>query len=137
MKSYNGFTPAQRMEAYNWLKAQSDRAMHGACEVCGNVDAKPHSEDYSAPYGSHIGAYMLCFPCHMMVHCRFRAMGLWNGYRDMVRNGYRWDPPPKNWFAFRSSLWGGGCITWAEDQPVKKRTCLDDINIGVLRTRRP
>lgn len=57
------------------------------CDGCGQ-DAgliQPHSEDYSKPWGDHIGKYGLCYTCHMMVHCRFKNPEVWDNYRDAVR----------------------------------------------------
>lgn len=92
MKSYNGFTPKQRMDAFNWLKveyADGRRARPTSCDCCEQDKGivEHHSEDYSAPYGDHIGQYALCFVCHMMVHCRFRNLKQWESYKELVAQG--------------------------------------------------
>jgi hypothetical protein len=97
MKSYNGFTAADRMKAFNWLKdeyAKKTRTRPTVCDACGQKEGiiEAHSEDYSAPYGDHIGAYGFCYRCHMMIHCRFNALHAWNTYRDMVSAGYQFPP---------------------------------------------
>lgn len=134
MKSYNGFSPSQRMNAYRWLKS-SGRPMSGVCEACGNPNGAPHSEDYSEPYGDHIGAYMLCLPCHMFVHCRFRIPEAWAIYRKSIRGGKKWSPAPPHWFAFRSMVWGGADIPFVKHGPASPKTVLDDIEEQRLRTR--
>tara|TARA_R100000773_G_scaffold36307_1_gene31302 strand:- start:1602 stop:1847 length:246 start_codon:yes stop_codon:yes gene_type:complete len=77
MKSYNGFTPKERTDAFIWLKGEyaSGRREKGkVCDACGQTKGivEDHSEDYSYPYGDHIGKYTFCYRCHMMIHCRFR-----------------------------------------------------------------
>lgn len=92
MNPYNGFSSNERNAALRWLNAEyaaGRRRRPTACEVCGQdhgvVDA--HSEDYSRPYGPHIGAHSLCFRCHMMVHCRFKNPRAWELYKLQLRNG--------------------------------------------------
>jgi hypothetical protein len=97
VKSYNGFTAKQRMDAFNWLKgeyAAGRRAKATSCDCCGQDKGivEHHSEDYSAPYGDHIGQYSLCFVCHMMVHCRFRNMRQWEAYKKLVVSGANFNP---------------------------------------------
>ena len=92
MKSYNGFTAKQRMDAFNWLKAEylaGRRQKPTQCDCCEQDKGivEHHSEDYSAPYGSNIGEYALCFVCHMMVHCRFRNLNAWENYKQLVIDG--------------------------------------------------
>jgi hypothetical protein len=97
MKSYNGFTPHHRMQAYRWLMteyASGRRLRPIACDACQQDEGliEPHSEDYSAPYGPHIGQYGLCYICHMFLHCRFRNPQRWSAYRDAVRDGAVFKP---------------------------------------------
>jgi hypothetical protein len=93
MKSYNSFTPKQRMKAYDWLMveyAAGRRVRPTICDACGQKEGliEPHSEDYSGPpFGDHIGQYGVCFTCHMMIHCRFRSPEAWHNYREAVRGG--------------------------------------------------
>jgi hypothetical protein len=92
MKSYNGFSSAQRNWALAWLKreyAAGRRQPPLRCDGCGQeegiIDA--HSEDYSQPFGDHIGAFGFCYTCHMMIHCRFGHWEAWDRYRAALREG--------------------------------------------------
>jgi len=97
MKSYNGFTPKERTDAFIWLKGEyaSGRREKGkVCDACGQTKGivEDHSEDYSYPYGDHIGKYTFCYRCHMMIHCRFRNRLAWSKYKDDIREGKRFEP---------------------------------------------
>lgn len=92
MKDYNGFTANERIKALKWLQAEyttGGRTPPRKCDVCGQTEGiiEAHSEDYSAPYGDHIGRVGLCFLCHMEVHCRFRSPMAWKRYKVMVEEG--------------------------------------------------
>src|ERR1700737_880157 len=39
-----------------------------------------HSENYSEPFGDHIGEHGLCYRCHQMIHNRFRHAETWAIY---------------------------------------------------------
>lgn len=89
---YNGYTPAERTAAGQWIKQQRARGLrapHTTCQVChrrgGTV--KGHSENYSAPYGPHIGEHGLCYPCHMAVHARFKHPDAFQRYAHHMREG--------------------------------------------------
>jgi hypothetical protein len=81
VNTYNGFSPAERMAALRWVRAEEAagrRQRPTACDVCGQREGllERHSEDYSGPpYGAHIGAFALCHRCHVLVHRRFTAAG--------------------------------------------------------------
>jgi hypothetical protein len=93
VKPYNGFSPRARRAALTWLKreyAAGRRTPPTVCDACGQhegvIDA--HSEDYSTPFGDHIGRYALCYRCHMAVHCRFgRGWRQWDVYRRLIAAG--------------------------------------------------
>lgn len=94
MKGYNGFSPQQRTRALRWLRqeeAAGRRRRPTRCEACGQtrgvVDS--HSEDYSDPFGPHIGRFALCFRCHMIVHCRFSSPASFEVYEEALREGVR------------------------------------------------
>jgi len=75
------------MRALRWVTAQyaaGTRPRATVCDTCGQREGvlDRHSEDYSEPFGDHIGAYSFCFSCHMMIHCRFRNLAAWSAYRD-------------------------------------------------------
>ena len=108
MNSYNGFTPKQRYAALAWLKDQHKQGLREMeptqCEVCGQTHGKLmyHSEDYSYPFGDHIGAYALCYTCHMMIHCRFRNKAAWNIYIQSLKQNKLFEPFYFNdWNRFR------------------------------------
>lgn len=95
-----------------------------------------HSEDYSEPFGDHIGRYTLCYRCHMLVHCRFTGDGprAWEEYRSIVRHGGRVALPyPKAMFGTfaRQHLSGQNIpahlLTWDGIE----RDLLDRIDAGV------
>lgn len=104
MKAYNGFTPTQRQRAFNWYKFQLEtgaRVKPDECEACGQTEGvNGHSEDYSAPYGDHIGKYALCYCCHMAVHNRKNDALMWGGYKAMIHGGYRFRPI-SNWMVWK------------------------------------
>lgn len=89
---YNGFTAAERTLAGNWYRTRLRQGIgpqHTTCQVClrqgGTV--KGHSEDYSKPYGPHIGEHSVCYPCHMAVHARFKYPGPFKRYATQMRDG--------------------------------------------------
>lgn len=98
MRSYNGFSPAERRRAMRWEQRRDRDGTHphpkpSACDACGQTEGalQRHTEDYSEPFGPHIGRFALCFLCHMMLHVRHRpecAEG-WDVYRAAVRAGLR------------------------------------------------
>lgn len=97
MKAYNGFEPAQRYRALNWLKGEykaGRRRLPTACDCCEQTKGilEHHSEDYSEPFGDHIGEYALCYICHMMIHCRFRNQGKWQEYKRIIASGGNFEP---------------------------------------------
>ena len=140
MNSYNGFEPGQRYRALRWLKgevAAGRRHPPTVCEACGQTEGiiEAHSEDYSDPFGDHIGAYGFCYVCHMMIHCRLKAPEAWKDYREAVRAGYR--PPAQSArnFGAVKALLAGKVPLWRdeyENEP-RERTVLDEIDEGLLR----
>jgi hypothetical protein len=79
LKSYNGFTPAQRRFGGRVVSAAlADGRMSYAeiCSVCGGALTAPHqfhSERYSEP----LSAYPVCRRCHHAIHARFRRPAYW------------------------------------------------------------
>jgi hypothetical protein len=68
LKTYNGFNHDQRMRGYRWLQgeyAAGRRARPTVCDACGQNEGpiEAHSENYSAPFGDHIGKHGLCYRC--------------------------------------------------------------------------
>jgi hypothetical protein len=134
MKSYNGFTPTQRMKALGWLKeewAAGRRVKGTACDACGQTEGRidAHSEDYSAPYGDHIGKYTFCYRCHMMIHCRFRNKDAWYQYRKDIKEGKMFEPIWNNFPLFcKQSLTQKGVGVPYKEATKKTTTVLDQIN---------
>jgi len=98
---YNGFTPEQRTAGGNWYRTRKRNGIiptPTTCKVChrhgGTVNG--HSEDYSAPYGPHIGEHHLCYPCHMAVHARFKHPEPFRRYATQMREG-RQHPDTNNY----------------------------------------
>lgn len=88
MKSYNGFSPAQRNAIGPHLQERRNNGIEWhrpQCDACGAGETSGHSEDYSAPYGPHIGAYTLCRKCHHAVHTRERYPQNWTRKLDACR----------------------------------------------------
>ena len=108
MNSYNGFSPAQRYKALAYHKAEIKSGRKPArplkCDCCGTKQGflAWHSEDYSEPFGPHIGEYGVCYRCHMHIHCRFRNPQKFNQYCDQIENGSRFKPyMTANWNKFK------------------------------------
>jgi hypothetical protein len=106
--SYNGFTPQQRSRALRWLQreyAEGRRQRPTECDGCGQTDGviEAHSENYSEPFGDHIGQYGFCFRCHMALHNRARAPEAWARYKAELVAGTRFKPfLVRNWYGFRA-----------------------------------
>jgi hypothetical protein len=96
MKSYNGFSGAQRDRAQNWLRTQwrDGRPRPIKCCACGQdlgvIHA--HAEDYSEPFGDQTDEFPMCYRCHIMLHCRFQHPEAWDRYRAAIRSGIRFVP---------------------------------------------
>lgn len=133
MNSYNGFTPSQRMKALTWLKGEwaAGRRVKGCkCDACGQTEGRidAHSEDYSAPYGDHIGKYTFCYRCHMMIHCRFKNPVAWHIYKQHIREGRIFAPIGSNFalFASQSLNQKGQNVPYTQAAP-RNITVLDEI----------
>lgn len=131
---YNGFSWDERMAAFRWLKAEykAGRAVRPTvCEACGQDEGviEAHNEDYSFPYGAHTHGIGLCFRCHMMVHCRFRAPAAWGRYRAAVRAGLRAPPLFTRNFGEVCRMLAGGRVEYEQHSPPLLRV-LDEIDDG-------
>lgn len=111
MKSYNGFSPNQRMKAQRWLNYHYDNGLlkrPTVCVACGQdkgiIDS--HAEDYSEPFANgKTNEFPLCFCCHMMVHCRFTSPESWKMYKDLVARGFKVKAYFKrNFYAFKADF---------------------------------
>lgn len=140
-KAYNGFTPHQRAKAGSWLKREIEEGRrespHKLCCACGQTKGyfQLHSEDYSEPYGSHIGAFNLCYACHMILHCRWRNSKAWEQYTKKVRQGFRLEVPFKGrlWSSFlKRILYNLGSESWVQGE-VPETPVLDLIGQGFYK----
>lgn len=93
---YNDFPPNARTKAGQWYRRQVASGLlvvDDNCMTCGSPQrVNGHSEDYSSPYGPHIGAFDLCWFCHMMIHCRKRNLIAWDRYCEHVEDTGLWFP---------------------------------------------
>lgn len=108
MKSYNGFTATQRYKALSYHKAQIKSGAKPAspkqCDSCGQTQGLLvwHSEDYSEPFGPHIGEHGLCYVCHMWIHCRFHNRKGWDEHVRKILYGDGPQPmSTPNWALFK------------------------------------
>ena len=97
MRSRNRFTAQQRMKAAEWLQEQwasGARTKPAKCDVCGQTAGiiESHSEDYSAPFGDHIGRWGLCYRCYMILRYRFRHPTAFQAYCETLASGRRFPP---------------------------------------------
>jgi hypothetical protein len=97
VNSYNGFTSSERAASQRWENAQyanGTRSRPTTCEACEQTDGwlEAHTEDYSKPYGDHIGRWGLCYRCHMILHCRFRYPAAFAEYCKALTAGKRFAP---------------------------------------------
>lgn len=108
MSEYNGFTSQQRTRALRWLNreyAAGRRVRPTVCDGCGQTEGiiEAHSEDYSEPFGDHIGGWGVCYRCHMTLHCRFTAPDAWERYKAAIVAGVTFAPfLTRNWYGFRA-----------------------------------
>ena len=88
-RSYNGWTPEQRSKGGRWYRRNRKNGTipaPTACHCCGQtVGVNGHSEDYSEPFGDHIGEWHLCYRCHMATHCRFKNWQGFLAYKELIK----------------------------------------------------
>ena len=108
MKNYNGFSANQIYDAVNWLREQQKKGLRPTypekCDVCNQQQGilMFHSEDYSEPFGEHIGQFSLCYCCYMMIHCRNHNPIAWKTYISAIEQGKRFHPfIKKDWKKFK------------------------------------
>ena len=91
MKSYNGFSPKQRMDGDKILKAAiaaGTWSFEKKCLMCGTTEGHIwiHNEDYNRPIED---ARPLCVACHMALHKRFSFPNRWRLFCLWLRAGNR------------------------------------------------
>lgn len=146
MRNYNGFTADQQTAAMVWLELEylsGRRERLTLCEACGQTHGifEAHSEDYSAPYGPHIGQVGLCYICYMMVRCRSKAPQAWQNYCLHVRLGFRFEPfHARDWHLFSTTMLKIPLDRTSTEfeRPVMRghSTVLDEIHDGALKSLR-
>ena len=99
MATYNGYTGEERAACLPWMRAQVKSGAHKPadcyeCSCCGGRGRVMHfhAESYAKPYGGHLFEYPICYPCHMMVHCRFSSVPAWQRFVGMILSGVQPSP---------------------------------------------
>lgn len=133
--SYNGFDAEQRTRAdawYNQQKADGAIVVAAMCCTCSSRDrVNGHTEDYSEPFGAHIGAFDLCWICHMMVHCRHRNPRRWAQYINVLEAGWYFDWPTLDWQHFVPMFLGSEFVGERTEQAHEPSVLIRDISMGV------
>ena len=91
LKSYNGFTPAERRvggRAIREALADGRMAYAKACSVCACTLAASH-QFHSERYDEPLSAYPVCRRCHHAIHARFRHPAYWQRFLAKL--------PPDGW----------------------------------------
>lgn len=108
---YNGFTRRMRRRAHQWLNKQN-RPKPLYCMACGQREGilLLHTEDYSPPFGEHIGKYKLCYSCHNLLLLRLTLPENFRDYKNKIANGCIYLPITGGWGEFKR-LFCSGPIT--------------------------
>lgn len=93
MKTYNGFTHAERVRGWQAEKVAitmglMPNPMTLACDVCGTVAPQQigyHAEDYTK-----LILHPLCRSCHTSLHRRFTSPHAWLQRIAPYRTGHAW-----------------------------------------------
>ena len=114
MKSYNGFSPKERIEGDKIIKqAIKDGILENlntaTCSVCGQDKGirHYHCEDYS-PANILSDARCMCWRCHMILHSRFRYPNEAKKYFEEVKACKRYRPVYRNNFDILKNEHGMG-----------------------------
>ena len=98
MKSYNGFTPKQRLAGDKIIKKAIEdgilmKLSDCKCKFCGQDKGirHYHCEDYS-PENILNDAIPVCWLCHMMIHSRFKHPKSYVKYFREIKKGKRYSP---------------------------------------------
>jgi len=104
MKSYNGFSPQERIAGDKIIKqAIKDGVLESldkaVCVTCGQDKGirHYHCEDYS-PQNIIADSKCMCWRCHMILHSRFRFPKQAKKYFEEVKQGKRYAPVYRNNF---------------------------------------
>jgi len=100
------------------------------CDACGQTEGpiEAHSEDYSEPFGDHIGCFGLCYRCHMVIHTRGKDPEAWATYKHHVALGRIFHPIGKNFRRFvAENLRSRLKDVPFKQGPVRVRTLLDEL----------
>lgn len=135
---YNGFGAILRRKGGRWLHAEMAAGRADprpvACDVCGRRDGTLawHSENYSEPFGDHIGEYGLCFCCHMLIHCRYKSQAIFKRYHLNIQHGLMTTYPIDSWYEFSDEVLKAGLkqVAFAIRPGVPpERTLLDALSL--------
>lgn len=128
-RPYNGFTPEERTKGGNWYRKNRKAGVIPApavCCCCGQtVGVNGHSEDYSEPFGDHIGCFHLCYRCHMAIHCRFKNYEAFKTYRELIKT--QTFPPTRDFRVFISDFNSHYKNRQSKPRARVKSTFLDDL----------
>ena len=80
---------------------------------CQKQRVRPVPPDYDRPL-AYVG---LCYVCHMMLHCRFRAPESWQRYCEAIAGGVRFGPVRSRDFSFIKALLSGKDVRKAQGEP--------------------
>ncbi len=134
-KPYNGFPAEQRTRAGAWYNRQKQSGaivVADKCCTCSSpIKVNGHSEDYSEPFGPHIGAFDLCWICHMMIHCRVRNPERWAQYIDALERGWYYHERGLSWHRFTAMFLGDDLPRTLGRQTETPRILIRDISMGL------
>lgn len=96
MKSYNGFTAKERMEADKIQKSAIENGTfkyEKKCCICGQSKGHImlHLENYYEPLNPEF-VKPICVECHMKLHARFKKPNAWINHLKRLRKGYISNP---------------------------------------------
>ena len=134
-KPYNGFKAEQRTRADTWYNKQKEIGAIVVAETCcccsSPIKVNGHSEDYTEPFGPHIGAFDLCWICHMMIHCRHDNPKRWAQYIDVIESGLYFHFRGVHWNQFAVMFLGKSLPRTRGMQTETPRVLIRDISMGL------
>lgn len=142
MGSYNGFSALEIKAAFLWWLrecAKGRRTPPTECMACGQDEGiiEPHTEDYSKPFGAHIGRFGLCLRCRWFTLSRFKHPDEWQDYCAMIRFGYRFEPlRRRNFREFIRHVYSNGTRVACTRHRRPTRFILEELGAGLFDPRR-
>ena len=138
--SYNGFSKADRYASLPWYRKQVELLRNGQpslippaerCLLCWQAEGclEWHTEDYNLPYDQHTCEWVLCYRCHMVLHCQRTNPRAWQEYLVLIQAGWQFAPTGEK----RQSGWGVICRENLSD--AARRCDTDDAGqLQIVRT---